>query len=90
MKKNEFVKTLAKNINQSNKMTNHIVEEFTKVLADALRNGDEVALPLGKFQLRHRKERNAFNPQTREQIRVAASVVPAFKPSKSFKTHVSG
>ena len=90
MKKNEFVSQLAKSINQSKKMTNHIVDEFSRILTEALRNGDEVALPVGKFQLKKRNARNAINPQTMERIMVASKIVPTFKPSKSFKDQIVG
>ena len=89
MKKKEFITMLAKGIDQSKKSTESILNEFCAVISKALKSGDEVVLPIGKFELRKRAPRMATNPQTRERIRVGAKVVPAFKPSKALKDAVA-
>lgn len=88
MKKQEFVSKLAKNINSTKKDANQIVEQFGAIIMTALRNGDEVVFPFGKFQLKKRAAREARNPFTGQRISVAARVVPHFKASKRFKDEV--
>ena len=43
----------------------------------------------GNFELRERGARTGRNPQTGEQIEVAASKAPAFKAGKAFKDAVN-
>ena len=88
MKKNEFVAKLSQGIDQSKKSTEVILDEFCAIIRKALKSGDEVVLPIGKFELRKRSARMAVNPQTRERIKVKAKVVPVFRPSKAFKDGV--
>jgi len=42
----------------------------------------------GTFEARDRKARTARNPQTGEEVKVAATRVPAFKAGKAFKDQV--
>ena len=39
----------------------------------------------GTFVVRQRAERTGRNPRTGDEIRIAASSVPAFKPGKALK-----
>ena len=39
----------------------------------------------GNYEIRERAARKGRNPQTGEEIEIAASKVPAFKPGKAFK-----
>ncbi|MFO1442818.1 HU family DNA-binding protein [Bacillus sp. Bva_UNVM-123] len=43
----------------------------------------------GNFEVRERAARKGRNPQTGEEIQIAASKVPAFKPSKAFRKLVN-
>lgn len=42
----------------------------------------------GNFEVRDRAARKGRNPQTGEEISIAASKVPAFKPGKALKDAV--
>lgn len=42
----------------------------------------------GTFEVRERAARTGRNPQTGEEIQIAASKVPAFKPGKELKEAV--
>jgi len=88
MKKSDFVSKLAKQLKKTRKETNMIVDEFSKLITQTLKRGDEVGLAIGKFQLKKRQSRIGFNPRTKQQIAIAPKVVPAFKPSKKFKDAV--
>ena len=88
MKKNDFVDKLSKKVRLSKKQTNEIVSQFGAIITQALKSGDEVVFPFGKFWLKKRAAREGINPATRERITVAARVVPAFRASKRFKDEV--
>ena len=67
------------------KAVNATVEVITKALAD----GDKVSLVgFGTFEVRERPERKGRNPQTKEEITIAASKLPAFKAGKALKESV--
>lgn len=58
-------------------------------IQEALANGDKVQLVgFGNFEVRERSARKGRNPQTGEEIDIAASKVPAFKPGKALKDAV--
>ena len=42
----------------------------------------------GNFEVRERAARKGRNPQTGEEIEIAASKIPAFKPGKALKDAV--
>lgn len=54
-----------------------------------LAKGEKVQLiGFGNFEVRERAARKGRNPQTGEEIEIAASKVPAFKPGKALKDAV--
>jgi DNA-binding protein HU-beta len=59
-------------------------------IQSALQSGDKVALTgFGTFEVRERAARTGRNPQTGQEMQVAASKAPAFKAGKSFKDSVN-
>ena len=55
-------------------------------IQDTLAKGDKVQLiGFGNFEVRTRAARKGRNPQTGEEIEIAASKIPAFKPGKALK-----
>ena len=52
-------------------------------------DGKVVLVGFGTFEVRSRTARVGRNPQTGEQIKIAASKVPAFKPGKDMKEKVN-
>lgn len=59
-------------------------------VGDALANGEKVQLVgFGTFEVRERAARTGRNPQTGEEIQIAASRVPAFRAGKALKDSVS-
>ena len=58
-------------------------------IVDALKEGDKVSLVgFGTFEVRERPERKGRNPQTKEEITIPASKLPAFKAGKALKDAV--
>ena len=43
----------------------------------------------GSFETRKRAARKGRNPRTKEEIKIPASTVPAFKPGKALKEAVN-
>ena len=89
MKKSDFVGQLAERVQMSKKEVTNLIDEFSALIMKTLKHGDVACLDIGKFELKKRAARTGVNPATGEKIKVAAKVVPAFKPSKRFKEAVS-
>ncbi len=63
-----------------------IFDEITAALA----RGDRVELRgFGAFSAKRRDARTGRNPRTGEELQVAASKSPAFKPGKGFKDAIN-
>lgn len=60
-----------------------IIDDFTTIIAEALAQGEEVALHgFGTFSVVKRAERNILDYQTKEIIRVPSQKAPKFAPGK--------
>lgn len=65
---------------------NTIIQTITEVLVEK----DKLVIPgFGTFETRERAARVGRNPATGEEIKIPASIVPAFKPSKVLKEQVN-
>lgn len=86
MNKGEFIKAWAEKANMTQKEANVAYDKMYEVIVEALQKGDKVQLlGFGSFELRKKPAREGINPQTKEKVKIAAKVVPAFKPGKAFK-----
>ncbi|TCJ01115.1 HU family DNA-binding protein [Cytobacillus praedii] len=84
LKVNEKLVELGFDLNK--KETGQVTDSVFQVAYDLVSQGEEVPLgTLGKLTTSERAARKGRNPQTGEEIDIAASVVPKFKPSKSLK-----
>lgn len=89
MNKGELVDAVAGNTGESKATTAKVVDEALDVVVAAVVTGQKVQLTgFGTFEARDRKARTARNPQTGEEVKVAATRVPAFKAGKAFKDAV--
>ncbi len=60
-----------------------------EAIEESLAQGDKVVLTgFGAFEVRERSARMGRNPQTGEEIQIAASKVPVFKAGKSLRDAV--
>lgn len=67
------------------------VEGLFEVVTDFLAEGERVqVIGFGTFEVRDRAARKGRNPQTGEEIQIAATKVPAFKAGKGLKDSVKG
>ncbi|MCW1928192.1 HU family DNA-binding protein [Bhargavaea beijingensis] len=89
MNKTDLVNSVAEATGLSRKDAVNAVESVFSTISDALANGDKVQLiGFGNFEVRERAARKGRNPQSGEEIEIAASKVPAFKPGKALKDAV--
>ena len=90
MNKAELVNAIANETGLSKKDTEATINSFVNVVSNALVNKDKVQLiGFGTFETRERAARTGRNPQTGEELKIAASVVPAFKAGKALKDKVN-
>ncbi|MCA0754423.1 HU family DNA-binding protein [Paenibacillus sp. N4] len=90
MNKTDLIAKVAELSDLSKKDATKAVDAVFDAISDALQSGDKVQLVgFGNFEVRERQARKGRNPQTGEEIEIAASKTPAFKPGKSLKDLVS-
>jgi nucleoid DNA-binding protein len=66
------------------------LEAVLSSITSTVAGGDKVTLPgFGTFEARKRDARTGRNPQTGEQMQIAASTAPAFKAGSAFKAAVN-
>lgn len=89
MNKSELIEAVASKSGESKATAEKLVNETIQVIVDDVSAGGKVAITgFGTFETRDRAARTARNPQTGEEIQVAATRVPAFKAGKAFKDAV--
>ena len=91
MNKSELIATIAEHANLTKADTTRALEGLLKTIETALASGDSVVLVgFGSFEVKARAERKGRNPQTGEEITIAAANIPSFKPGKGLKDTVNG
>ena len=89
MNKGEFIDRLSDKTGLTKKEARSILDSVLGLIQETLLRGEDVKLVgFGKFAVRARKASSRINPQTKRPIRVAAKVVPMFKPGKELKRQV--
>ena len=90
MNKAELVEALATKTGETKKSAEASLNAFIEVVTDALKKGDKVQLiGFGSFDVRKRAARKGRNPQTGEEMKIAASKAPVFKAGKALKVLVN-
>lgn len=83
--KTDIIKEVAQQVEKSESEAKAVIDAFWSALVDHVEKGEEVRfVGLGKFYKNHRAERIGRNPQTGEDIIIAASDKLAFKSAKKF------
>ncbi|MEF9988498.1 MAG: HU family DNA-binding protein [Christensenella sp.] len=89
MNKTELVAAIAAKAGLSKKDADAALGAFTESIIAEIKKGEKVQIVgFGTFEARARAARTGINPQTKAQIQIAASTVPAFKAGKAFKDAV--
>ena len=85
----ELIAAVAESAGLSKKDAEKAVNGTLNAITEALKQGDKVSLVgFGTFEVRERPERKGRNPQTKEEITIAASKLPAFKAGKALQESV--
>lgn len=90
MNKAELIASVAEKAELTKKDAEKAVGALLTTVEDALADGDKVQLVgFGTFEIRQRAARKGRNPQTGEEINIAAAKVPVFKAGKALRDAVS-
>lgn len=90
MNKAELVAAIAEKAELSKKDSEKAIKAFIDVVTEELVKGEKVQMVgFGTFEVAERPARVGRNPQTKEEIKIAASKAPRFKPGKPLKDVVN-
>ncbi|MDR2074188.1 MAG: HU family DNA-binding protein [Oscillospiraceae bacterium] len=86
MTKADLVASLAESSGLEKNKCERFIDSFTEVIVKAVAEGEKVRLVgFGTFLSRERASRVGRSPKDGKEIKIEASVTPAFKPGKLFK-----
>lgn len=89
LNKKEIAELVADKHNLTKKEASEIIDLIFETMTETLKKGNRVDISgFGKFEVKTRAARTGINPQTKEQIVIPESKVPAFKASKNLKENV--
>ncbi|WP_030483396.1 HU family DNA-binding protein [Nocardioides aequoreus] len=90
MNKSQLRDAVAEHAGLTNADAERALDAVLTAVTTAVAGGDKVTLPgFGTFEARERSARTGRNPQTGEEIQIAASKAPAFKAGTAFKNAVN-
>ena len=90
MNKQDIIKTVAANLEVTQKDAAKYVDAVFVTIKDAMADGESVNIAgFGKFEVVEKAESKRRNPQTGETMTIAASKAPAFKSSSALKNAVN-
>ena len=86
MNKADLVAAMAEKTGLSKKDAEAALKAFTDIVAEELKKGEKIQLVgFGTFEVSERAARTGRNPQTGEEMTIAASKSPKFKAGKALK-----
>jgi len=90
MNKSELINAIAEHANLTKADASRSLDALIKTIETTLKAGDSITLVgFGSFEVKERAERKGRNPQTGEEITIAAANIPSFKPGKALKDAVN-
>lgn len=90
MNRAELVMAIAEKTGNTKSSSDNMLRALVDTISDALADGDKVQLVgFGTFETRKKSARKGRNPQTGEEMKIPASIAPAFKSGKSLKAKVN-
>jgi len=88
--KQELIDNIASSADITKAAAGRALDSVTDSITGSLKQGDSVVLVgFGTFSVRSRAARTGRNPQTGQEIQIAAAKVPAFKAGKALKDAVN-
>lgn len=89
MNKSELIDAIADSADISKAAAGRALDAMVDSITGSLKQGDQVTLVgFGTFSVKERAARTGRNPQTGDEIKIAASKVPSFKAGKALKDAV--
>ena len=89
MNKADLIAKVAEKTDFTKKDAEKAVSAILASIEEALSSGDKVQLVgFGTFEIRNRAARKGRNPQTGQEIKIAAAKVPVFKAGKALREAV--
>lgn len=86
MNKTELIAAVAEKTGLTKKEAERIVSATFEAVTASLNKGEKVSISgFGIFEVKTREARIGRNPRTKEEIKIPATKLPAFKASKSLK-----
>ncbi len=90
MNKQELIENIASSADITKAAAGRALDSVIDSITGSLKQGDSVVLVgFGTFSVRSRAARTGRNPQTGQEIQIAAAKVPAFKAGKALKDAVN-
>ena len=91
MTKTDLIAKIAEKAELTKKDAGVALDAIVDTITKSLTEGEAVQLiGFGTFEVRERSARTGRNPQTGEEIQIAATKVPAFKAGKALKDAIKG
>ena len=88
MNKGEFIKAIAAKAGFDNKDATTAYDAFIEVVTEALKSGDKIQLAgFGTFEVKDVPARKGRNPQTGEDVDIAAYKKPVVKFGTAYKAN---
>lgn len=86
MNKTELIAAVAEKTGLTKKEAERVVSATFEAVTASLNKGEKVSISgFGIFEVKTREARIGRNPRTKEEIKIPATKLPAFKASKSLK-----
>ncbi len=90
MNKTELIAAVAEKAGIKKADADKALAAFIETVGAELKAGGKIQLVgFGTFEVRERAARTGINPQTKAQIKIAASKVPVFKAGRALKDVVA-
>ena len=90
MNKSELITAISEKSAVSKKNAEAVLNAFTEIVTEELAKKEKIQLVgFGTFETRERAARTGRNPQTGKEVKIPASVSPAFKAGKALKDAVN-
>ena len=87
--KDALVDAIATKTDLSKKAVEGVIESLEEIITDEIRKGNKVTLTgFGTFDVGERKARSGVNPRTGAAIKISATKMPRFRPSRNLRNKV--
>ena len=90
MNKTELVAAVAAKTGLTKKDAERVVTATFETVTETIKAGEKVSVSgFGIFEVKTREARVGRNPRTKEEIKIPATKLPAFKASKTLKDTIA-